>query len=184
MKSSPVEESRRLALEAAEQLIENDGWKNLTAAKIAEVSGMSRQWLHALFGGQEGLIDALVNSLAGHWKSSQIEIIAARLPLAETTEKSFTILLESSPALSIVFRQIMVDRATKFENIWNDVERIWSPVWQGERRANVEENTAVSAIFFSSALGLELLVRRRELKVSTAKYILLAAIRGCLQRKY
>ncbi len=183
MKSSPVEESRRVALNAAEQLLENEGWKALTAAGIADASGMSRQWLHALFGGQKGLIDALVSSLVGGWRSAQIEIIAARLPLAETIEKSLSILLDSSPALGIVFRQLMVDRAGEFESLRNDVERIWTPVWHAEHRAPTDENNAVSAVFFCSALGLEALVRSRELNASTAKRILVDAMRGCLQRK-
>lgn len=183
MKSSPVEESRQVALEAARQLLENNGWKALTAANIAEGCGMSRQWLHALFGGQEGLIEALVSSVAGHWRSTQIELIAARLPLTDTIEKGFSILLDSPPAVSIVLRQFLVDRVAKFEHIWNDINRIWSPVWQAERGANAEEDTAVTAAFFSSALALELLVRNGEIDVVTAKRVLMAAIKGCLRRK-
>ena len=180
MRSSPVEESRKVALEAAEHLLQKKGWKALTAASIAKGCGMSRQWLHALFGGQAGLIDALVDSVVGHWRSKQIEVIASRLPLVDTIEKSFSILLESSPTVGIVLRQIFVDRGPKFAKIWADINQFWSPVWQAERSASDEENAAAAAAFISSALALELLVRNREIDVVTAKHVLVAATRGCL----
>ena len=183
MKSSSIEESRQLALEAAEQLIAENGWAALTAAGIAGASGMSRQWLHALFGGQKGLLDALINSLVGRWRSSQIEIIAARLSLAETIEKSLVLLFESSPVLWTIFRQLMVERNTEFENIRVDIEHLWAPVWQAERRAPAEEDNAVSAIFIASALELATLVNNAEVSSTAAKHILVMAMKGCVQPK-
>ena len=181
MKSSPLEESRRTALEAAEQLLQINGWKALTAARIAEACGISRQWLHALFGGQQQLVDALVDSVFGHWRSNQIDIMAARFSLADSVARSFTLLLDSPATVAIVLRQMFVDRAEAHELLWGEIDGWWSPVWQDERSASPEEDSAVTAMLTSSSLALEPMVRGQQLSITTANHILINGMRGALK---
>ena len=181
MKSSPLEESRRTALEAAEQLLQINGWKALTAARIAEACGMSRQWLHALFGGQQQLVDALVDSVFGQWRSNQLDIMAARLSLADSIARSFNLLLDSSPTAAIVLRQMFVDRGEAHEPVWSEINSWWSPVWQSERSATPEEDSAVTAMLISGSLALEPMVRGQQISITTANPILINGIKGALK---
>ena len=180
MKSSPIEESRKIALASAQKLIETEGWNCLTASRIAEDCGLSRQWLHSLFGSQQGLIDSLVKSLVGDWRSAQLEVVAARFPITETLEKSFLLLLNSPASLGIVFREQLVEPALNGA-IWPEVERLWSPVWQSERAGTAERNSSVTMVFFAGALGLEALVRRGKLRAKSATGTLIASVKGALR---
>ena len=181
MSSSTLADSRGTILEAAQRLIEAEGWSSLTAGRVAEASGISRQWLHSLFGGHQGLVDALVASLFGTWQAAQLEIIAARLSLEPTVERSFTLLMDSPAALGIALRQRMTDRSAQ-EKVWYEVERTWAPVWRAERRLSKNEASALTAVFIWGALGLELLVRKGKMSTSLAKRTLISVVQGALRR--
>ncbi len=179
--SSPFSESRTTALTAAQRLIEADGWNALRLSGVAKASGITRQWLHSLFGGHQGLVEALASSLFGPWRAGQLEIIAARLSLGETVERSFALLMDSPGALGITLRQQMTERGSVYESLWPHVERTWAPVWQAERRLSKNESSAVTTIFLWSALGLEVHVRTGELSATLAKRTLISAVQGVLQ---
>ncbi len=179
--SSAFNESRTKALKAAQGLIEANGWNALTLSGVAEASGITRQWLHSLFGGHQGLVEALASSLFGPWRAGQLEIIAARLSLGETVERSFTLLMDSPGALAITLRHQMIERGPIYENLWTHVAQAWAPVWQAERRLSKHESSAVTTIFLSCALGLEVQVRAGELSATLAKRTLISAVQGTLQ---
>ena len=70
----PLSESRASVLRAARRLVEAEGWGSLKSARVAEESGITRQWLHSLFGGHRGVVDALTESLVGPWRLEEIDI--------------------------------------------------------------------------------------------------------------
>ncbi len=180
--STAFSDSRAAALKAAQLVIETDGWSALTPSRVAEASGITRQWLHSLFGGHQGLVDALSASLFDPWQARQLEIMAARLSLGETVERSFALLLDSPGALGITLRRHLTDRGATYGSLWSRVERAWAPVWQAERRLSKNESATVTVVFLWSALGLELGVRHAEMSATMAKRILISAVQGALVR--
>ena len=183
MKANPIEESRRVALEAAEQLLQIEGWRALTAAKTAAACGMSRQWLHTLFGGQQQLIDALVDAVIAHWRAHQLEIMAARHSLADSVTKSFNLLLEAQPTVSVVLRQTLVENQNKQEKIRRDIDEWWMPVWNTEGTVNRSLGIAVTTIWLSSSLALEPLVRTKQVSIRAANSALVGACRGAITQR-
>ena len=180
--STPLSQNRRAVLEAAQRLIEAEGWGSLTTSRVADESGISRQWLHSLFGGHQGLVDALAASLFGPWQASQLELVAARLPLEPTVERSFTLLLHSPGALAITLRQLMTENGSTQDKVWRKLESTWAPVWRAERELSKNEVSASTAVFFWSSLGLELRMRRGGIGTALAKRTLISVVQGALRR--
>ena len=180
-RSSPIELSRKTALDAAENLLQIKGWKALTAARVAEACGMSRQWLHTLFGGQQQLVDALVDSVFGHWRAKQLELMAARQPLSETVARNFALILDSPPTVAMVLRQTMVDQTEREATMWAEIHDWWKPLWQAERSAPDEEDRAVTTTLFAASVALEPTVRNHLLDSSTATAVVIGAIKGSLK---
>ena len=179
--STPLSQNRGAVLEAAQRLIEAEGWSSLTASRVADESGFSRQWLHSLFGGHQRLVDGLAASLFGPWQASQLELVAARLPLEPTVERSFTLLVDSPGALAISLRQLMTESGSTQEKVWQKLERTWAPVWRAERELSKNEVSASTAVFFWSSLGLELHVRRGDMSTALAKRTLISVVQGALR---
>ncbi len=76
---------------------------------------------------------------------------------------------------------MFVDRAEAHEPVWGDINSWWSPVWQGERSASPEEDSAVTAMLISSSLALEPLVRGQQISITTANPLLINGIKGALK---
>lgn len=178
--STPIQDNRSLVLAAASRVVEAEGFAAVTTSRVADESGFSRQWLHSLFGSHAELLTSLCDSWVQPWLAAQVEVIASRLALDPTLDRSFTLLLDAKPCLGITLRHLSAGGGRELEVVHKRLDEIWAPVWRGEQELRGRDATAATTAYLSISLGLEQRVRMRGLSPNQAKRTLLAALRGVL----
>jgi AcrR family transcriptional regulator len=107
-KRRPAEESRTLLIEAAADIINNEGYAALSARKLAEKVGLKRQIVHYYFRTMEELLLAVVHHYGDLGLARLEDALASRNPLraiweteadSSATSYAFMAMAKHAPAI-------------------------------------------------------------------------------------
>ncbi len=123
-----VRESKKtMILDAAIQVIEEDGITAVTFDSVAAAAGITRAGIIYHFTSRDDLIAAIHQRLADHWER-QLEIACGK-PTAEATpmERLTAYILTCSTAASRAeFQMILDSQHTQHKAIWEDLIDRWT----------------------------------------------------------